>query len=683
MAAIPTHRRLVLFGSVDQVNAFHRVRGRSHEDNLGACFDFEVGASLRRSGQEFVFLHRYLRRDDVDRNYSEARHLTDSWFLPFLGQVAYGDIHPAETMKDDLFWVLFASLNVNVSLARLLEEERIQAVTIFAGEGTPFWGSEFKSPIDAPFAAALHRAVCRGIPVEIRRSPAPARSATHTRTLYPCRSDLAHFEAHKNPGAKRVVAFLSVPQDYAEQAPLAAELLRSREYVYIPVRIADYFPMSEFGGRELCFAKFYRDNEEVVSAHQQLSKAWECFSAALAHDGGGVLPDIFLSRFWEFQWRAYWNRLLDGIRWAAAAEALVGAVRPDVATFGTMHGGHCRMLLAAVEQAGVAPVTIMHGGLTTSGYYKMGFPAAGTYCVWGEADRDSLADLGLDVGRVRVVGSLRHPDVSCRPPDARKPVADLLGNLAGARKRIMILSAGGDIGMRSGWADLTAYLRNWERLAALAARRTDLCFFIKAHPRYDDYEFYESLSGPLHYLTEHTLEELLPFVDVAVLVNSPTTAALECLAQDVPLLYLTEGNWSIPANTTLMSSGPWVLDSTDRVEPVLDELLAGGDLPDRVLRSGQDITKRFWGEYPKRSLERALSFFEEIPKARQAIQSIPILLPPIAARSTKALVRSLLIHIASDRFVRIARSWQRYLRMRWLQLACNGDRSPKSVHSGS
>jgi hypothetical protein len=611
----------LLVGTVAQALHYVRHRRRFPANLSIACVDLDVAGVLAGAGEPFVLLSGFLNGAQIEVHFSQADNLTREWYRSLFSADCGEVVSAAEALAGDFRPAFFSGLNFLFAFESFCERESFEQLWVFSGEGQPLWGSESETPPDFHVGLALFAAEKLGIRTRIVANPRKGDDDCGDSTVaaigrYACTATIDFFSQRRKPGATRILGLFLVPQDYAEQAPLAERLLSAQDIIYLPVRIGNYFSMPLFQCCELDFSDYLAVSWPHEAAEAAILSALRQFKngrCGLA----GQFPAFFANRYVSFQFRSYWDRLRMAVRYAAGMRVLIAAIQPDIATFGTMHGGFQKLLLQTAKNAGVEVMTIIHGGITRFCDYKNGFPPAGLYCIWGETDYAALQQHGLDMSRVRVVGSLRHlPMHDCSGFSSTPSTA------AGSQSpTVLVVTCDVDIGLRSGGADLAVCLTNWLRLAELARRRSSWRFVLKPHPRYDHFLFYEALlrqfPGCFEQVRGRSLQEVLPETDVVLMVNAQTTAALEALQAHVPILLLSEGSWQAPSARTILDEGPWVVDRWEDLEGALESVIAHGELRARILEAGSELLRRFWGADPSHALERAVTVVEELRLKRR------------------------------------------------------------------
>lgn len=623
------NKTILFLGNIEQLNSIIFYQRHLLDKSCSICFDFIVGAELRRLGYNIVFLDEFIEDNDLKLAIETADDLVNIWYEPFFEDISCNGIYPAKIMSVDLRSAFIAAITTKIAMSRLLKDYRPNIFQAVTGPGVPFWGSEIYCPSDFHAGVALRMAETVGIITRIIRSIPLRHSADSSynsiqNNQYSCNSKVANKILSSGNAKKRILAFLGVPQDYAEQRALADYLSNSESYHYIPVRIGHYYPMPIFKGHELAFQDFFILSQDTENLNLSLNNAWGRFKA-YQKNYTGDFPELFANPYLDFQFKGFWNRLRDGLQYFVAAGILMDAINPQLVTFGTMHCGHQRIMVEAARIRNIPTLTLMHGGITTYLEYRNGFPNSGLYCVWGKADSKALNSHNLDMTRVRITGSLRHIEAFVKQKKNlkknRSGAMQLLRenfNCGSNTKIIVILTGSINSGLFN-YARLSIHSKIWDQLEGIAKRRPDYCFVIKPHPRYDYHHFYRSAVKNrwqhLKLLEDKSLDDILPVIDLAIIINTPTTAALEALVYNVPLLYLREGHIEIDAVQTHIDKGPWVINNLIELERSIDRVFTQDDFRQEIMKKGTELVKDFWGEHPDLALDNTINAVNECLKA--------------------------------------------------------------------
>lgn len=245
--------------------------------------------------------------------------------------------------------------------------------------------------------------------------------------------------------------------------------------------------------------------------------------------------------------------------------------------------------IAAAE--GIPCVGLTHG-LMMIGQPRWfaSLPRAALIGALSEYHRDRLIAAGIEPPRVRVTGDpwadeIRGQVAAVAPAER----AALRARLGIAPQRRIVLLCTGSFGMPA--RNTTLPLMDWARgvrdiaaLGELAARRADLAFVIKPHPRFDYPALYERVNANLSpdrrlIVTDAPLIPLATLADCVCMWNTLTSALAEAALCDKPALIF--GGCLVWCDLAEHGLGGWPqADTLPEFERQLDALL--GDGPQRA-----------------------------------------------------------------------------------------------------
>lgn len=205
------------------------------------------------------------------------------------------------------------------------------------------------------------------------------------------------------------------------------------------------------------------------------------------------------------------------------------------------------------------------------------------------------------------------------------------------------------LGVTAPVANLTQLRDDWQHLSELIERRQDLHFIIKPHPRYDYYDFYRNLCANLPSNVELregvSLSEVFPDVSVAVMVNYPSTAALEAMLAGVPLVYLRSAMYKAAGLRSALDAGNVIcVDHVEDLETVLDELIGNPARRAEALENSQAFVAQFAPYVGETALARMLDVIDQLTSQEKQQQARPI---PNRATDILLFMRAIREYLAS------------------------------------
>ena len=315
-----------------------------------------------------------------------------------------------------------------------------------------------------------------------------------------------------------------------------------------------------------------------------------------------------LSGEWfSFLWRGFAARLIDGARECALGRFVAGALAQRVAVIGYDLGGAARCLVEGLRSRGGDVVAVDHVGICTSLEGMLNEGARAHIAVWGEFDRELQARHRGPGCRVEVIGSMRRDF-------AVSGGADTTGGVARRPKMVIITSVTSIDERMYGWAKPGGVRRTWQRLMPWLSAHPEWDVVIKAHPRYDHYDFYEKLiagRGPGSTVSLARAEEVLRGADVAVLMNVPSTAVVHALQAGVPVIYLCD-NVFHDYRTPLEQGGAVCCSTTAEFEVEVERILTDASYRAAICGRQKKFLNRALAATGEESARRMMEFVESV-----------------------------------------------------------------------
>lgn len=140
------------------------------------------------------------------------------------------------------------------------------------------------------------------------------------------------------------------------------------------------------------------------------------------------------------------------------------------------------------------------------------------------------------------------------------------------------------------WVDARTYVESWKELTECIKRNASWHAYIKKHPRYDHNEFYVWITGG-HDRIQVLQEDTAPPVHAAVLMQTPSTAAIDLMQAGIPVIYLrharSEGLVS-PLESNLLT----VCDCVEDMEAAIQNVTQNKSAREAVINNQRRFLQR-------------------------------------------------------------------------------------------
>lgn len=580
---------LVLVRGRAQVERARAIEPRSRL----ATADLTAATVLESSGKPFIDLWEYLDEEVLERNWNLSFELSERWWGEGQG-VLHRGVSVSAAAAGEWRLVLEAALNARVVFEAALDALSPSSVAVFAEALTPV-SRNGPPPLDAPMnsvAVSVLRWILerRGVPFRSLPLPPQAPRATKRRT------------------SKSAAAFVSGVDGLNERPDVQTALLL--DFGQNPVDIAELERSfrSRVGWRTARFSEFTRPGYPRWFAPDDASRAalergWRDLQAQRG-SWRGSYPEVFANPHLEFQFARIWQEMSLAIELGDAFDAVVDAVHPSVIVLGVDAFTIERVVIGRARARGIPTAVMVHGGLAAARGWRELVSRADSTLVWGDADVEMLTRFGASAKQLRTVGSLRYMprwrELAREERRERQSERARLG-LPPAAPVVAVLTAATHCGFSTPVARPAAHRRALMGILELAARRTDLTFVLKPHPSYDHLDWYAELTrtAPANFIVRGDvgLTELLPAVDVAMVVNQCTTAALEAALHEVPVMFVSNAIYRLAdwQRTSMSEHGALFIDAEQAIEESLDRMLSDAPFRAERLRDARQLLTRSLG----------------------------------------------------------------------------------------
>lgn len=544
--------------------------------------DLATIAEAERLGIRTMNEWDYLKSEDVEENFEEAGRLVHGWWGNDRDATRHEGICLAEMASYELAWPFEMCLNSRTIYNRILDALKPRRIHLFEHSKV---GVCRTGPVPIhPAAVSVSQAVLRWLSeqrgVEIESHPSPPKLSQRQRSRQipgPTPNPLRRTRAAEGRVADHVLLLLDNGLRPKEAQSL--EEIFSRAEGWQVVRLSQFAREAITG---------WNWGDDVL---QRLQCLWAGF-VAVRGDYKGPHPEIFSNYHLEFQFRRIWDEMILAARLCGPFIALLETIRPEIIVLGHDSFTVERTLVGCARRCRIPTAALLHGGLCSRNGYRFLVGDADRFLVWNETDCTALEGYGVPKEKLCKVGSLIY-DERYRRLEAAHDVSDphRPPSKRTATPIIVFLTAAINSGMAAPQANPGNHHRTWQCLVACARRHPEWTFVIKPHPAYDNYDFYRHLCrfGPANLRLKEALKlaDALACADVAVLVNYCTTAALEAMLVQVPVVFLQTAIYGAPSRADNVGGrGMIVARSVEELERVIGELLenspAQADLRDEV-----------------------------------------------------------------------------------------------------
>jgi hypothetical protein len=618
-----TKGTVIFYRSATDVRQFGPTGGYPDVSHRVA-FDLSAMAELQMYNQSCLLAHDLVGPEDYIEVWRQVETLTNIWSIP-LG-AAFDEIFDGLTLLD-LFSIEAAYFGREAAMSRLLVKRALdhtnarELVLCHRPQAPNKW-TFFPYVFEA---IALEMAQAAGLPVRFALSLSPLAVEEKYGSLL--RRGLNLFKhTSLERGVSRIKQRIMPPRQRAEalfpREPdfvastmrkcvipvankpdlktalyLSKELRRRHdiETVFIaPTYEPDVAQQSKsVGAQYYVHAQFQNGIGEQTSLLSHLLEAKERFLKVAAAQYPEIFANATLART-HFS-HLFENRCMNLALSQRFLVKMLETVKPDVVVVGFDWHGIPRVLVQSAKRLGIPTLSLAHSGFMIWNIF--GF-ASDYFAAWGEGQQLRLSRFGS----VKIAGSYSYDhlvnDIEQKglenlKANSRNFIANL--GIAVNKHTVLVMTANSPATLLSE-IDSSQHIKTLVRLLDIPLEITDLELILKPHPRYDDYELYQVLDREgrpgVRFLTpEMPLHQLLPAARLALLVNMPTTAALEAMLYQVNDAF--DNSFNQAAETPYEGM---VIRDLEEIAPSIRRVIQDGPDRDKLIAVNQSFLRHWVGE---------------------------------------------------------------------------------------
>ncbi|MES2427311.1 MAG: hypothetical protein V4560_10080 [Bacteroidota bacterium] len=375
-------------------------------------------------------------------------------------------------------------------------------------------------------------------------------------------------------------------------------------------------------------------NEGSLNISKQLQYAWKIFNDNIAKYDGSY-PEIFANKYLNFQFRRIWDEMELSVEYASIFLTVLDILKPSVIILGHEAFTVERVFVALSKKKDIPTVGLLHGGFGHRLGYKGIIGDSDSILVWNDVDVTCLKLYGEDESKLLKIGCIRYEAKYKKYTQKLSSGQKEINEEAKRRIRIrhncpavLIVTAAINSGFSAPIANPKEHREAFDELLKLVITRKDLTFIIKAHPSYDYYEIYRrlhSLNLPnLVFLENATLDEAIEASDVCLLINNFTTAALEAMLYQIPVIYLNNAVYDLPGwEENIPDFNINRIHSVFELESKIDALLNNTGLKENTFVESDKIIRKILDINGRSPYDRLTDFIISISKKELTCTSIP------------------------------------------------------------
>lgn len=556
--------------------------------------DLTVLRVAQEAGSTVADATEYLTAAEIESNKEKAWCLSRNWYRPYWSDIVCEGIDVAHLLRNIMYLPFVSALNAHTAWHRIIEAWRPDKIFMAPPIGIPVhWSVHLHT--DVPAAILLWEAERAGVDIHYLHLSATFSRQVAKELVQTVGSRtfssfaIGHQSSH--------VLFIGGGRDYRDQEQLARYIAERSNHNVQQIDIGCFPSLIRSDGHIpwQLLANLPTDNGAI---EEQVKQGWIEFKEAQTR---GTKADkmLFANRFLDFQFQYYCEQLRQTSRVITATNLLLDCY-PTSGLLVSNDTGVLRGAVYAARKRSVSSFELIHGGIAYLEIYDF---ATDWMVVWGQSQKEGLVRLGRPANRILVGGNYNYE------PETSSDL-DIMGNrrllceqlsIPPTNKIVLLVTTQVNSELSVVGTNLQRHLMAWQSLEAFAEDHPDISLVIKPHPVYDHPTFYEHLGAKpvskIHMLDRAMdLLWLLNVCDAVILVNSPSTAAIEAMLRSKPVIYLRNARYPISGYQTPLDDQSTVLtiDSLEDLDALLCQVLSDNRLRKAAISKGHRLLNDFF-----------------------------------------------------------------------------------------
>lgn len=249
-------------------------------------------------------------------------------------------------------------------------------------------------------------------------------------------------------------------------------------------------------------------------------------------------------------------------------------------------GGRQQAIIHAARRQGIPSAQMIH-----SGFNDLHFRRCSTdqIWVWGDAHRRQLTELGTPRQRILITGNPNYDylvEIKKAAPRIRAEVRMQLGL---DESELVLLMATARPPHLLTFVDMEQHVIDLSLLFQALDGHSGIRLVVKPHPRYDDMAIYRLLTERYPWVTivnQIMLDRLLPASDAVIMANSASTAAIEALLLDRPVIWIRPST-RYPPLFSFFEEGVLTIGRRSEIGPILAKFVDSPEYRESVAQKGR------------------------------------------------------------------------------------------------
>lgn len=246
-------------------------------------------------------------------------------------------------------------------------------------------------------------------------------------------------------------------------------------------------------------------------------------------------PEIFSNEFFQYQFNGVIDEIKRSIRIAKSIVCILNVYDLSFVLLGTDTFTNARMISSYCKEISIPCLTLLHSGLCLNSSSKWILGKSEHVLTWNIYDELRLSLFGVAENRFSRIGSIRYENFE---------LDTIENNLIFNPRNVLILTSAINTDLSAINADAKKHLSAWKAFLRFVNQKKNLQFVIRSHPNYDNFSIYEYVKrlhiDNLSFDTKSQLQDTLSTVDICIMFNCLTTAALDAMILQKPVVFFND-----------------------------------------------------------------------------------------------------------------------------------------------
>ena len=515
----------------------------------------------------------------------QALYLRDGWYRPIEQSLVYEGINLAELIRLEHTHFFRQAVRARIILEQVFNTYAVSNVILVGRSETPCRDRHRDNDKNGVFEGVLlWEAYKRGITVEQIpfETPSPESKSPKPENMSGVGERIFAFDCWENEDSSKLIAVGSpfhliilhpFVQAWNNQAGCEGLLLNLGNSIEQRNGRAGFRLPEDTRFASLADVSTYNQSTEYVQTQRRLLDVfnqWEKSRSRL--DSTDILKNPYLN----FHWASIWNSFARLPLIVQKASEAIRIMNPDVVLTDEMASANIRVFTEVAKKRGILTIDCPHGYVGGIEEFE---PHGDLYLAWGEVSRRQISEhYKTNKTPIVVTGSpINEKVIKSKSHADRQQIYDKTG-LSPDKKTVCVITR---CIFATVWpVKIKDFFSRCDEIISLASRQ-DIQIIIKVSPRADHIELYKQIFGShnnIYVCTEYTLDELLPIVDVGIMLFYVGTASLLFLHKNIPTIFILNRN---------------IVSSTDVTWRVFDDTRPLSELCDEFLHDSKIRQQRF------------------------------------------------------------------------------------------